>query len=102
MVRPPNPVNGGLLREMANKYNLTDPFRIMYPEKIAFSYNPFGPLRKNRSRIDFFLVSTGIVKNIDDTGIFSAQLSNMFDHKPVFLNFNGIKSNSKTKKKEAK
>jgi exonuclease III len=53
MARAPNNANGRLLRELANKFNLTDPFRALYPEKIAFTYSPFGTQRKNKSRLDF-------------------------------------------------
>jgi exonuclease III len=33
MARAPNMANGRLLKELANKYSLTDPFRIIHPEK---------------------------------------------------------------------
>jgi hypothetical protein len=87
MVRPPNQENGNFLRELSNKHSLTDPFRARFPNKIAFSYSPFGVQRKNRSRLDFFLVSTGTMESMEDVGIFSAQLSSMFDHKPIYITF---------------
>jgi exonuclease III len=33
MARAPNMANGRLLKELSDKYGLTDPFRVMYPEK---------------------------------------------------------------------
>jgi exonuclease III len=84
MVRPPNAANGKLLRDLATRFNLTDPFRALFPDKIAFSYAPFGTQRKNRARLDFFVISSSLIQNISSCGIFSAPLSCMFDHKPVF------------------
>jgi exonuclease III len=102
MARTPNAANGNLLKELANRFELIDPFRVLFPGKICFSYSPFGTQRKNRSRLDFFLVSSRIMSSILDSGIFSAPLSSMFDHKPVFLTFTNVgteKSNTGNKKK---
>ncbi len=54
MVGIPNQVNGTLLREMCATNNLSDPYRTLYPNKKDYTYTPFGDLRKNRSRLDFF------------------------------------------------
>jgi exonuclease III len=90
MARTPNAANGKLLKHMSNLLSLTDPFRALNPNLQAFSYSPFGTQRKNRSRLDFFLISTSLVVNIMKCGIFSVQLSTMFDHKPVFMSFKDI------------
>jgi exonuclease III len=86
MVRAPNMANGRLLKELAEKHGLTDPFRIMYPTKKSFSYSPFGTSRQNRSRIDFF-IGVGMLGGIFDCGIYPGKLSKQFDHKPIFLTF---------------
>jgi hypothetical protein len=78
-------ING--LKEMVDNFNLVDPFRALYPNKMAFSYRPFGTQRKNMSRIDFFLVSSSLLEKICDSDIFSAHISSAFDHKPVTLHF---------------
>jgi hypothetical protein len=83
--------NGKLLKELSDKYGLTDPFRVMYPEKKSYSYSPFGTTRLNRSRIDFFIVSIGLLSGIKDCGIFPGKLSTQFDHKPIFLKFKQVK-----------
>jgi hypothetical protein len=54
MVSIPNPVNGNLLREMCANHSMSDPFRVLYPNKKDYTYSPFGDTRKNRSRLDFF------------------------------------------------
>jgi hypothetical protein len=87
MIRTPNVANGTMLKNLASKYDLTDPFRILYPTRKAFSYSPFGNTRANQSRLDFFIASTNLLGKIQDCGIFPGKLSSQFDHKPVFLNF---------------
>jgi exonuclease III len=88
MVRIPKAANGILLRNLASDFDLTDPYRVLHPNAVNFSYSPFGVQRKNRSRIDFFIISSSLVKNMRDSGIFNVPLSSMFDHKPIFLSFN--------------
>jgi hypothetical protein len=92
MIRTPNVANGNLLKNLALKYDLTDPFRVLYPTKKAFSYSPFGATRTNKSRLDFFLASTSMLGNIQDCGIFPGKLSSQFDHKPIYINFNTVKT----------
>jgi exonuclease III len=69
MARTPNQANGRLLAELCVKHNLTDPYWLLHPEKIQFSYSPFGTVRKNKSRIDFFVVSSCLASNIKDCSI---------------------------------
>jgi exonuclease III len=88
MGRTPNKANGTLLKELANKHDLTDPFRVLFPTKKSFSYLPFGNTRQNKSRLDFFVVSTALLSGIHDVGVFPSKLSSQFDHKPVFLKIN--------------
>jgi hypothetical protein len=40
MARTPNMANGKLLKAMADRFGLTDPFRVLNPNKTAFSYLP--------------------------------------------------------------
>jgi hypothetical protein len=49
---------------------------------------PFGNARKNKSRLDFFIISTSLLGGVVDCGIFPGMLSSQFDHKPIFLHFN--------------
>jgi hypothetical protein len=46
MARSPNCANGKLLKDLSIKYDLTDPLRIINPNKRVFSYSPFGTIRK--------------------------------------------------------
>jgi exonuclease III len=88
MVRTPNFTNGNLLKNLANTFELTDPFRILYPDRKCYSYVPFGNARKNKSRLDFFIISTSLLGGVVDCGIFPGMLSSQFDQKPIFLHFN--------------
>jgi len=60
MVNVPNIVNSNLLEELCTDMRLSDPFRTLYPTRIDFTYTPFGVMRNNRSRIDFFMVSDNL------------------------------------------
>jgi exonuclease III len=97
MVRTPNFTNGNLLKNLANDFELTDPFRILYPDRKCYSYVPFGNARKNKSRLDFFIISTSLLGAVVDCGIFPGMLSSQFDHKPIFLHFNSEKTFKKDK-----
>ena len=55
MAAVPNLPNSVALSNMCSNLSLTDPYRILYPFKTDYTYTPFGTLRKNRSRLDFFL-----------------------------------------------
>jgi exonuclease III len=47
-----------LINELCEQHELTDPFRLLHPDTKDYTYVPSGSLRKNRSCIDFFLIST--------------------------------------------
>jgi exonuclease III len=100
MVRAPNAANGFCLNNMANEFDLLDPFRTLYPNKIAFSYSPFGSQRKNKSRLDFFVISSTLISKVTACNIYTAQLSAMFDHKPVALHFSDSKKKVFTERKK--
>jgi exonuclease III len=94
MARTPNMINGGLLRDLAERHGLTDPFRVLNPYKQSFSYKPFGNTRLNKSRLDFFVISSNLLGMVKECCVFPGLLSNQFDHKPVYLKFNKDRSKS--------
>jgi hypothetical protein len=99
MARPPNLANGKLLKTLAENHDLTEPFRVLHPNKTGFSYVPFGGVRRNRSRIDFFIISSGLVNSAKKAWISASHLSSMFDDKPIFLSFKtSTAGNSQSKK----
>jgi hypothetical protein len=88
MAAVPNPKNSELLENMCMEYDLTDPFRALYPLKRDYTYVPFGNVRLNRSRLDFFVVSRNLINEITDCIIDSTVSCKLFDHKKVTLLLN--------------
>ena len=87
MANVPNLANSQSLHNLCTNLKLTDPFRILYPDKKDYSYQPFGTVRLNRSRLDFFCISEKLIPEINDVTISSATLTSLFDHKSVMLSF---------------
>jgi exonuclease III len=77
------------IREIADLYKLTDPFRFLYPTRSDFSYIPNARGNRNRSRIDQFMISESHINIVKDCTIGCNRLSTMFDHKPVNLYLGG-------------
>jgi exonuclease III len=70
---------------IVDKFKLTDPFRLLYPNRMDYTYIPNAMANRNRSRIDFFIVSENIVPKITDADIPMCKLSTLFDHKPTLV-----------------
>ncbi len=85
MVSVPNAVNSNLLEELCTDLMLSDPFRTLYPTRIDFTYTPFGLMRSNRSRIDFFMVSNNLIPMLDECTISPTVTTSLFDHKCIGL-----------------
>jgi exonuclease III len=81
----PNAKNSEYIENIANEYGLVDPFRILYPEKHDFTYSPFGNVRLNRSRLDFYIISASLVPSLNDCVIATVPRCKLFDHKNVTL-----------------
>jgi exonuclease III len=71
----PNSAHSKKIREICNNFELYDPFRTLFPNRKDFSYSPWGSLRRNRSRLDFFLVSKNIMGNVEEYYIGNNTLS---------------------------
>jgi hypothetical protein len=73
------------VKRIAEKFNLSETYRYMYPNGRDFTYIPNALANNNRSRIDFLLASKNLLCNTKDTGIFTGKLTSLFDHKCIFL-----------------
>jgi exonuclease III len=73
--------------QLARRLTLTDPFRFLYPNKSKFTYVPNAVANRNRSRIDFFLISENIISFCKNVTIPHSLTSKTFDHKPVEISF---------------
>jgi hypothetical protein len=74
------------VRLIADHFDMVEPFRLFFPEKIDYTYIPNAALNVNRSRIDFFLVSSNLISKISDTNIETGRISTLFDHKLISIN----------------
>jgi exonuclease III len=93
----PNPVNSELLNRLCIEFKMLDPFRALYPTKRDYTYLPFGTVRLNRSRIDFFVVSASILNSVSECSINDSVSCKLFDHKQVNLLLNSPKTVHPTK-----
>jgi exonuclease III len=71
---------------LSDRLDLKDAYRILYPNTREFTYIPNANLNINRSRLDFFMISTALAVQKFSTGIGSALSSKSFDHKKFFSN----------------
>ena len=87
MVDVPNRRHSLRIAELCTTLRLTDPYRYLWPNKKVFSYVPRNILRNNRSRIDFFLISTNLLPAVSACSIDIKNPSKIFDHRPILLDF---------------
>jgi exonuclease III len=62
MTNPPNLRHSKLLKNLCDDLLLTDPYRCKYPNRLEYTYVPSAVNKKNRSRLDFFIVSQSILE----------------------------------------
>jgi exonuclease III len=91
MANVPNHRHTELLSELCNNLDLLDPFRALYPDKKMFTFSPRFVGARNKSRLDFFLISSSIFGSVTDCAIADSLQSSLFDHKAVTLSFSGKK-----------
>ncbi len=87
MRSPPNHRHSLLLREFCERWNFSDPYRIKFPTRREFTYQPSAVLKTNRSRIDFFNVPDSLIEQIKKCNISPNLQNKMFDHKAVHISF---------------
>ena len=88
MANLPNLRNSVLLNTLMEELGLSDPFRNLYPNIREYTYVPRNPLQRNRSRIDFFLISNVISHLVSKCEILPGLQSKLFDHKAVKIEIN--------------
>jgi exonuclease III len=87
MANPPNLRHSNLLKTLCDDKLLTDPYRCRYPNRIDFTYTPSASVKKNRSRLDFFIVSQSLMEFLNNVSIKPAAQNKLFDHKAITLDF---------------
>jgi exonuclease III len=93
----PNPQNTAYVLGMCESLNISDPFRYLFPSKRDYSYIPRDRNKTNRSRLDFFLVSTGMLNNIHECKIECGLQNSLFDHKAISVMIGRRQGNFKQK-----
>jgi len=78
------------VHEICNEFALTDPFRVLFPDKKEFTYFPAAEGQLNRSRLDFFLVSNNLCEKISNCFISNSLITELFDHKAIEMEFKGV------------
>jgi hypothetical protein len=91
MANLPNHPNCKSLSALSRNKKLIDPFRLLWPDRLDYSYTPRDVTRLNRSRLDFFLISRDISESVSECDIAPCVQSKLFDHKAVTLSFAGKK-----------
>ena len=87
MVNIPSRVRSNRIGALSSKFKLTEPFRILNPNKVEFTYVPNAAANTNRSRIDYFLISENILASCKNSSISNSLTSTLFDHKQIYLDF---------------
>jgi hypothetical protein len=72
---------------MCTDLELSDPFRVKFPFRREFSYFSKDVTKKNRSRIDFFLVSNSLLSKVNKSFIQPHMQNKMFDHRAIIISF---------------
>ncbi len=75
------------LNAIARSLSLTDPYRYLYPIRREYTFIPNIIGNRNRSRLDFFLVSENIIHDCKTVSIPHNLASKTFDHKNVEICF---------------
>lgn len=81
----PSRIRSEHLQDLCTATELSDPFCTLHPDARDFTYAPSGTVRKNRSHIDFFLVSPDLYAYIQSCTVAQGYCRKNFDHKPIFL-----------------
>tara|TARA_Y100000766_G_C18515978_1_gene416501 strand:- start:81 stop:611 length:531 start_codon:yes stop_codon:yes gene_type:complete len=79
----------GSFKKLLKDANLIDTFRYIYPDKIAYSYWNYRTKARSKNkgwRIDYFLASNNIIKNIKKSLILDDIMGS--DHAPILLKLN--------------
>jgi hypothetical protein len=87
MHSPPSLIRSGWLADLCDEFGLCDPFRALHYTCKDYTFVPRTGTR-NRSRIDFFLVSDALLSLCIKCFISPSLSTDLFDHKSIGLHFN--------------
>ena len=84
MVSPPSLIKSRLLADICERFNLSDPYRALHPDRRDFTFRPTNR-RNNRSRLDFFLISDNLRNCVSTCDVRPEIVCSLFDHHYVSL-----------------
>ncbi len=87
MTNAPNLNHSKLLKKLCDDFELCDPFRTKFPNRLEFTYLPSNALRQNRSRIDFFIISCSLYNSVTEIANKSSLQNKLFDHMAIRMSF---------------
>jgi exonuclease III len=87
MQNPPNLRHSNLLKKLCLDLNLSDPFRVKFPFRKEYTFFSKDVTKKNKSRIDFFVVSNALLGRVNKIFVQPHMQNKMFDHRAVILCF---------------
>ncbi len=86
----PNKRHSKLLIKLCDEFDLCEPYQTLHPNFTEYM-NVYmylqTPLKKNRSRNDFFIVSKALAGKVTECEILPALQNKLFDHKGISLSF---------------
>jgi hypothetical protein len=85
MRQPPNIRHSNLLKKLCEDLEMADPYRVKFPFRQEFTYQPSDPSKKNRSRLDFFIVTNNLIEKINKCFISPTVQNKMFDHRAIHI-----------------
>jgi exonuclease III len=88
MARIPNLTHSNKLIELCEEKDLSDPFRFLYPNRADYSYMPRSINNRNKSRLDFFIITDSLLDYVSECEISPNLQNKLFDHKAVTVSFN--------------
>jgi hypothetical protein len=95
MVHIPSRNRTQWLANLCNRKALIEPFRTANPNRREYTYIPNARANSNRSRLDFYLISSCLLSCCKGSRIPHHLNSVLFEHKSVYLTFKRINNNSK-------
>jgi hypothetical protein len=87
MRNPPNLRHSILLKKLCEDHEMSDPYRVKFPNRKEFTYRPSAILKTNRSRIDFFITSNHLTDQIRKCFISNSLQNKLFDHRATHICF---------------
>ncbi len=87
MQNPPNIRHSNLLKKLCTDLNLSDPFRVKFPFRKEYTFFSKDVTKKNKSRIDFFVISYPLLARVNKIFVQPHMQNKMFDHRAVIMCF---------------